>query len=99
LSAPQSLPSGRRDQQDAIADDLGKPMQHSFRVARIRDASGEAFSDPQPLLDRRQQQYPGVRGQPPTVELDMHRLARHCWQTRQNPRSLIHGGRELRYFG
>jgi hypothetical protein len=30
---------------------------------------------------------------------DMHRLARHRWQTRQNPRTFPHSGRELRCFG
>ena len=33
----------------------------------------------------RQQQDPGIRGQPPAVESDMHRLAADGWQTRQNP--------------
>src|SRR5436190_810638 len=26
----------------------------------------------------------------------MHRLALHRWQARQNPRKIVHGGRELR---
>jgi hypothetical protein len=51
---------------------------------------------PEPLLDRRQQQYPGVRGHLAAVESHMHRLALHRWQTRQNPRRIVHGGRELR---
>ena len=88
----------RRDQQRAVANHLGQPMPHPFRLARVLDAIGQAFGDPQPLLDRRQQQYPGVRGQPAAVEPDMHRLARDRWQTRQNPRTFVHGGRELRWL-
>jgi len=52
----------RRDQQRAVADHLGKPVQHPFRVARILDAGGQAFGDPEPPLHRRQQQDRGVRG-------------------------------------
>jgi hypothetical protein len=89
----------RRDHQRAVADHLGQPVPHPFRIARILNAGGQAFGNPKPLLDRRQQQYPGVRGQPAAVEGDMHRLARDRWQTRQHPRTLIHGGRELRCFG
>ena len=88
----------RRDQQGAIADHLGQPVQHPLRVAPVFEASRQALGDLEPLLDRRQQQYPGVRGQPPAVKGDMHRLARHRWQTRQNPRTFVHGGRELRWL-
>jgi hypothetical protein len=48
--------------------------------------SGQAFGDLESLLDGRQQQDPGIRSQPPAIEPDMHHHARHCWQTRQNPR-------------
>jgi len=37
------------------------------------------------LFDCCQQQYPGIRGQPAAIESNMHQLARHRWQTRQNP--------------
>ena len=89
----------RRDQQCAVADHLRQPVPDPLGIAPVFDAGGQAIGDPEPLLDRRQQQYPGVRGQPAAVEPDMHRLARHRWQTRQNLRTLIHGGRELRCFG
>ena len=88
----------RRNQQCAVPDHLGQPVHHPFRVARIFDAGGEACGNLEPLFDRRQQQYPGIRGQTAAVEGDLHRLAADRWQTRQNPRSLIHGGRELRCF-
>jgi len=39
--------------------------------ARVLDAIRQALGDAEPLLDRRQQQYPGVRGQPAAVESDM----------------------------
>jgi len=60
----------------------------------VLDAIRQALDDPEPLLDCRQQ-YPGVRGHPAAVESDMHRLTRDRWQTRQNPRTFVHGGREL----
>jgi hypothetical protein len=69
---------------------------HPFGRTRVLDAVGQALGDPELLLDRRQQQYPGIRGHPAAVESDMHRLAHHRWQTRQNPRRTVHGGRELR---
>src|SRR5712691_1170005 len=106
FSASQSLPpafagtgSGiaRRDQQGPVADHLAEAVAHPFRRSWVLDAIGQALGDPEPLLDRRQQQYPGVRGQPAAVESDMHRLARDRWQTRQNPRTFVHGGRELRW--
>src|SRR5271156_3320735 len=56
---------------------------------------------PPPLTDAgrsQAQQYPGIRGQPAAVEPDMPRLARNRWPTRQNPRTFIHGGGELRCF-
>jgi hypothetical protein len=52
----------RRDQQRAVANDLGKPVQHPFGIARVFDAGGQPFGDLEPLFGRRQQQYPGVRG-------------------------------------
>ena len=52
----------RRDQQGAVSDHLGQRMPHPFRRARVLDAIGQPLGDPKPLLDRRQQQYPGVRG-------------------------------------
>ncbi len=88
----------RRDQHRPVADHLGKPVQHPVGIAPVFDASGQAFGNPEPLLDRRQQQYPGIRGHLAAVETDMHWLARHRWQTRQNPRTFPHGGRELRWL-
>src|SRR5438309_6138856 len=61
------------------------------------DYAGQSLGNPELLLDRRQQQFPGVRGHLVAVESDMHRLAHHRWQTRQNPRRIVHGGRELRW--
>ena len=72
----------RRDQQGPVADHLAEAMPHPFRRSWVFDAIGQPLGDPKPLLDRRQQQYPGVRGQPAAVESDMHRLARDRWQTR-----------------
>ena len=66
----------RRDQQGAVADHLGQRMPHPVRLTRVFEAIGQPLGDPKPLLDGRQQQYPGIRGQPPAVESDMHRLAR-----------------------
>jgi len=71
----------RCDQQHSVADQLGELVQHPLRVARVFDASRQPASNPQPLLDRRQQQYPGVRGHPAAVEGQVHRLARDRWQT------------------
>jgi hypothetical protein len=70
---------------------------YPFRRARVLDAIGQPLGDPQPLLDRRQQQYPGVRGHQAAIEGQVHRLTRDRWQTRQNPRTFVHGGRELRW--
>ena len=89
----------RRDQQRPIADHLRQPVPHPLGRARVLDAVGQSLGDAEPLLDPRQQQYPGVRSHPATVESHIHRLAHHRWQTRQNPRSIVHGGRELRGFG
>src|SRR6266705_1548108 len=80
-----------------VADHLREVVPHPLGRARVLDAIRQALGDPEPLLDRRQQQYPGVRGHPAAVESDMHRLARDRWQTRQNPRTFVHGGRELRW--
>jgi hypothetical protein len=108
LSASQSLPpafagagSGiaRRDQQGAIPDHLGQFVPHPLRVARVFDARRQPFGGLEPLLDGRQQQDAGIRGEPTAVERNMHRLAGDGWKTRQNPRTFIHGGRELRCFG
>jgi hypothetical protein len=74
-------------------------VHHPFRIAPILDAGGQAVGDLQALLDRRQKQDAAIRGQPPAVKADLHRLAPHRWQTRQNPRTIVHGGRELRCFG
>lgn len=71
-------------------------MTYPFRRARVLDAIGQSFGESKPLLNRRQQQYSGVRCHLAAVESDMHRLACDQWQTRQNPRTFIHGGRELR---
>src|SRR5260221_10370608 len=73
-------------------------MPPPFRRARVLNAIGQPCGDPEPLLNRRQQQYPGIRGHLPAVESDMHLLALHRWQARQNPRTFVHGWRELRCF-
>jgi hypothetical protein len=86
----------RCDQQRAVADHLGQFVPHPVGVARVFEAGGQPFGDLEPLLDGRQQQDAGIRGEPSAVETDMHRLARDGWQTRQNPRTFVHGGRELR---
>ena len=88
----------RRNQQGAIADHLGQFVPHPVRVARIFETGRQPLGDLEPLLDGCQQQDAGVRGQSPAVESDMHRLAGNGWQTRQNPRTFLHGGRELRCF-
>jgi len=88
----------RRDQQGPVADHLGERMPHPFRRSPVLDAIGQALGDPQPLLDCRQQQYPGVRGHQAAIEGQVHRLARDRWQTRQNRRSFVHGGCELRWL-
>ncbi len=85
----------RRDQQGSIPDHLRKLVPHPVRVARIFEAGSQPFGDPKPLLDGRQQQDAGIRGEPTAVEPDMHRLTRDGWQTRQNPCTIDHGGREL----
>ena len=72
-------------------------MHDPIGIARIFEARRQAFGNLEPLFDRRQQQNPGIRGQPAAVEPDMHRLARHGWQAWQNPRIFPHGGRELRW--
>ena len=87
----------RRDQQRAVSDHLGQFVPHPVRVAPVFEAGGQPLGDFEPLLDGRQQQDAGIRGEPSTVETDMHRLARDGWQTRQNPRIVPHGGRELRW--
>ena len=56
------------------------------------------FGNLEPLFDRRQQQYSTVGSQPAAVEPDLHRLTRDRWQTGQNPRTFLHGGRELRWL-
>ena len=86
-----------RDQQRAVPNHIRQLMHDPIGIAPIFDARRQPFADLEPLLDRRQQQYSVVRGQPATVKADMHRLARHRWQTRQNPRTFLHGGRELRW--
>ena len=50
-----------RDQQRPIADHLRQPVSHPLGRARILDAIGQALGDPEPLLDRRQQQYSSIR--------------------------------------
>jgi hypothetical protein len=72
-------------------------MPHPFRRSRVLNAIGQSLGDSQPLLERRQQQYPGVRGHQAAIEGQMHRLTRDRGQTGQNPRTFIHGGRELRW--
>src|SRR5216683_2957033 len=73
----------------------GRPPRQPQPAPREAQAS-QPRADSKPAakrLDRRQQQYSGVRGQPAAVESDMHRLPRDRWQTRQNPRTFVHGGR------
>ena len=71
-------------------------MPHPLRITPVFEAGGQPFGYFEPLLDRRQQQDTGIRSQPPAVETDMNRFACYRWQTRQNPRTFRHGGRELR---
>lgn len=73
-------------------------MPHPLPVARIFEAGGQPFGDPEALFDASQQQDTSIRAKPPAVETKMHRLAGNRWQTGQNPRSFRHGGRELRCF-
>jgi hypothetical protein len=75
----------RRDQQGAVADHFGERMPHPFRRARVFDTRRRPVGNPHPLLDRREQQYPSLRGHLAAVESRVHRLAR-----------FVHGGRELR---
>ena len=86
----------RRDQQGAEADHLGERMPHPLRRTRVFDTRRQSVGDSYPLLDRREQQYPSVRCHLAAVEGQVHRLSRDRWQTRQNPRTFVHGGRELR---
>src|ERR1700761_7212279 len=88
----------RYDQQHSVADHLGKPVPHPVWRSWVLDAGGQPIRDLEPLLDRRQQQDPSVRSHPATVEGDLNRLACDRWQTRQNPRTLLHGGCELRWL-
>jgi hypothetical protein len=75
----------RRDQQRPVADHLCQTVPNPLRRARVLDAIGQSLGDPEPLLNRREQQYPGIRGHPAAVESHMHRLALHRWQARQIP--------------
>src|ERR1051325_5560445 len=88
----------RCDQQGAIADHLGNLMPHPLRVARVLEAGGQTLGNPEALLDRGPQQDATIRGEPTAIETDMDRLACNGWQTRQNPRTFVHGGRELCCF-
>jgi len=63
------------DQQRAEADHLGNAVAHSFRIARILEATRQTIGDAEPALDLGQHQNAGVRGQPAAIEGDMHRLA------------------------
>jgi uncharacterized SAM-binding protein YcdF (DUF218 family) len=47
----------RRDQQGAVADHLCQTMPNPLRRARVLDAIGQSLGDPEPLLDRRQEQF------------------------------------------
>jgi len=55
---------------------------HPVPVARVLEAGGQPFGDPEALLDRSQQQDTSIRGKPTAVETEMHRLAGNRWQTR-----------------
>jgi hypothetical protein len=74
-------------------------MPHPFRRARVLNAIGQALGDAKPLRGGRQQQIsrrPRSSGHPAAIKRQVHRLAHDRWQTRQNPRTFVHGGRELR---
>src|SRR4051794_31690144 len=79
-----------RDQQHAEADHLGHGVVDPPRGSRILDAAGQALRDPEPALDVRQRQHPGVRGQSASVERDPHRLAGER-RTGQDQGTLHHG--------
>ena len=63
------------DQQSPVADHLGKAMPHPPWRPWIGDAASQPLGDTEPPLDLGQHQHAGIRGQPPAVEGDMHRLA------------------------
>jgi hypothetical protein len=64
-----------RDQQSPEADHLGERVLAALGRARILEAAGQALGDPEVTLDLGEHQHPAVRGQPPGVERDLHRLA------------------------
>jgi hypothetical protein len=71
----------RRDQQRPVADHLRQTMPNPLGRARVLDARGQSLGDPEPLLDHRQQQDPGIRCHPAAIERDVNQLAHHRWQT------------------
>jgi hypothetical protein len=48
---------------------------HPLRGAWVGQAAGQTLRDPEPAIDLRQQEHPGVGGQPAAVEGDPHSLA------------------------
>ena len=63
------------DQQRQVADHLGKAVPHPLGCSRIRNAAGQSLGDPEPPLDLGQAHHAGIRGQPPTIESNVNRLA------------------------
>ena len=49
-------------------------MPNPLRRTRVLDALGQSLGDAEPLLNRREKQYPGIRGHPTAVESHMHGL-------------------------
>jgi len=62
------------DQQTAETDHLDKAVPHPLGRSWIRDAAGQPFGDLELALDLGQQQHTGIRGQPATIEGEVHRL-------------------------
>ena len=63
---------------------IGEETARGAPVANRASLLGERatrLGDPEPLLDRQQHQYFNVRGEPIAVKSNMHRLARHRWQS------------------
>jgi len=64
-----------RDQARPEAEHLGDGVLDPIRRPRIRYAAGQPLGDPEAALDLGEEQNTAVRGQPPGVERDLHRLA------------------------
>jgi hypothetical protein len=92
----------RRDSQPRLAR-RGSGSSQQANAAPVPALAGPRCNRPIARRSRAAVQSPraaifGVRGHLAAIESDMHRLALHRSQARQNPRTFIHGGRELRCF-